>query len=232
MSKFTTELRCIVENAEIRANGSYEEFEYTSAAWAACGLDSYPIYDEAHRSELNRKIIDHYYMREIGAETAGLFKLYMRRTMQEIMPYYNALYEARDQITDPMSGYEKNRTESWEIDNTEDWSNENQSTSSSTNENENVYSDTPMSLLSNTGSPSVKNLDYATNVTYDDGSASAQSTGNASGDNKKNEGGHRTVEESGRDKSQAALYEEYRKAWDNIDLMVIDDLAACFMQVY
>ena len=232
MSKFTTELRNIVENAETRANGSYTDFDYTEASWKACGLDAYPIFDEGHRAQLNQKIIDHYYMREIGAETAGLFKLYMRRTMQEIMPYYNGLYKAQAQMTDPMIGYDKTRTEGWETDGTENWSNENSANSSSTNENENVFSDTPMSMLSNEGSPSVKNLDYATNVSYDDGSASTNSSGNASGNNQKNEAGNRTTNESGRDKSQAALYEEYRRAWDNIDSMIIEDLSVCFMQVY
>ena len=48
MSKYTTQLRYIVESG------------------FNLGLQDYPIYDETHRKELNDKIIQHYYVREIG----------------------------------------------------------------------------------------------------------------------------------------------------------------------
>ena len=35
----------------------------------------------------------HYYTREIGFETVGLWKLKLQTKLNEIMPYYNKLYE-------------------------------------------------------------------------------------------------------------------------------------------
>lgn len=75
MGIITTQLRTIVENNQI---GDV--------------LDTYPIFDENYRGVLNKKIIDHYYMREIGGETLGQFKWFLRTKMNEIMPYYNQLY--------------------------------------------------------------------------------------------------------------------------------------------
>ena len=232
MSKYTTELRWLVEDAETRAHGSYTPFQYTDATWQRLGLDSYPIFDEAHRAELNAKIVNHYYMREIGAETAGLFRLYMMRTMNEIMPYYNKLYEVQAQIDAPLTDYEHRREESWEVENDEEWSNENKGQSSTESDSRNVYSDTPMGLLGNSGSPSVANLDYATNVTYDDGSTSGTTSANGTGTNKKGEGGRRLTEETGRNASQMDLYEKVLRNWSNIDMMIIDELSICFMGVW
>lgn len=76
MSKYTTELRYLIEN----------DFDI--------GLKNYPIFDENYRKLLNQKIINHYYFREIGMETAELFKRYLNTTMNEIMPYYNQLYKS------------------------------------------------------------------------------------------------------------------------------------------
>lgn len=76
MSKYTTELRYLIESG----------FDI--------GLKDYPIFDENYREPLNRKIINHYYFREIGFETAELFKRYLNNTMNEIMPYYNQLFKS------------------------------------------------------------------------------------------------------------------------------------------
>lgn len=76
MSTYTTTVRSMIEN------------------YFDLGLKEYPIFDENYREGLNKKIINHYYFREIGFETASLFKFYLNRTMNEIMPYYNQLYKS------------------------------------------------------------------------------------------------------------------------------------------
>ena len=58
------------------------------------GLDDYPIFDEEYRRGLNTKIVEHFYYREIGQETPELFKRFLNRRMNEVMPYYNLLYES------------------------------------------------------------------------------------------------------------------------------------------
>lgn len=57
-------------------------------------LNSYPIFNEDYRDYLNNKILRHYYFREIGAETPDRFNFYLETRMNEIMPYYNKLYES------------------------------------------------------------------------------------------------------------------------------------------
>lgn len=78
------------------------------------GLKTYPIFDENYRKELNDKIIEHYYFREIGAETAELFKRYLNRTMCEIMPYYNKLYESELIKFNPLHNFDRYETHSQE----------------------------------------------------------------------------------------------------------------------
>lgn len=114
MAVYTTELRNVIRAAETQAHGSYTEFEYTGATWRALGLDDYPIYDESHRDRLNSMICDHFYMREIGAETVSLFRLFLRRTMNEIMPYYNDLYRSAELIVDPLREIDVTTTHDWE----------------------------------------------------------------------------------------------------------------------
>ncbi len=66
------------------------------------GKNDYPIFDENHRAILNDKIIAHYYFREIGQETPSRFAFNLRRKMNEIMPYYNKLYESELIKYDPL----------------------------------------------------------------------------------------------------------------------------------
>ena len=54
----------------------------------------YPIFDESYRRVIESKILMHYYTREICEETVGLWKLRLMSRMNEIMPYYNQLYES------------------------------------------------------------------------------------------------------------------------------------------
>lgn len=69
------------------------------------GMNSYPIFKEEYRDILNQKIKDHYWDREIGFETAGMFKRYINVKMNEIMPLYNQMYESELLEIDPFNDY-------------------------------------------------------------------------------------------------------------------------------
>lgn len=96
MSNFTTQLRFICETAA----GLNESAGYNSVnniiedAREGIFNFSYPIFDEAYRPILEKKILKHYYTREICAETVGRWKLFLDMKMNEIMPYYNKLYQS------------------------------------------------------------------------------------------------------------------------------------------
>ena len=180
MSKYTTELRYLIEN----------NFDI--------GLKDYPIFDENYREPLNQKIINHYYFREIGMETAELFKRYLNNTMREIMPYYNQLYKSEllefnpfynvdktvtadknnNSVSDFVGNISGKNTQTADTENTQTNNGKQQTTtaatstgesvgnSTTTNKNKNVSSDTPQGFLS------INSID---NETY----ASAAEMGNA-----------------------------------------------------
>lgn len=198
MSVYTTQLRWVLEKAETDAGHSYVPGTWTSASDKMCGLDAYPLFEEAHRRELNDKIYRHYYMREIGLETIGLFCWQMRERMMLRMPYYNELYKSAQMILNPMTDTEISRKAegksneatvrdtdgrtTW--DRTEDRdstangtsSNDGTNTQSTTSSSESIFSDTPMDMLDNSGDNLIKKGRYATNVTYDDSSTNVNGT--------------------------------------------------------
>ena len=97
MSKYTTEVRFICETeAGLTDSVGYSKVdEVLDKSWDKI-FDSgdWEIYDEEYRPILCKKILKHFYTREIGAETAGLWKLWLNQRMTEIMPYYNQLYKS------------------------------------------------------------------------------------------------------------------------------------------
>lgn len=228
MSKYTTQIRWIVEQAENDAMGKYTPGVYTDASYRALGMDTYPIFDESYRHLLNDKIIGHYYFNEIGFETAAQFAWYMRQRLLEIMPYYNQLYESLDKIENPLTDTEVGYTEGWGVDTKS--SNQNDYQATTNTDSRNVYSDTPMSMLRNDGSPNVENLDYATTVTYDSTNTSDKSESNAS--NQGLETGSRERTEKGRRKSESELLKEWRSTFINVDAKIIGELSDLFMGVW
>ena len=95
MSKYTTEVRFICEKAAgYDESVGYDKIEeILEKSWKDVFSFAFPIFDENYRSVLCKKILKHYYTREIGFETVGLWKLKLDMAMNEIMPYYNKLYE-------------------------------------------------------------------------------------------------------------------------------------------
>lgn len=94
MSKYTTELRYILESLT-DLQGGYSNVENIIANGIPKLFDfDFPIFDESYRNVLLTKICKHYYTQEIGAETVGLWKLRLDTKLNEIMPYYNQLYKS------------------------------------------------------------------------------------------------------------------------------------------
>lgn len=112
MSKYTTEVRYIVETfAGLEKSVGYSQVNETIAkALPKIFNFDFPIFDEAYRSVLETKIIKHYYTREIGAETVGLWQLWMDTKLNEIMPYYNQLYKSQLLSFNPLYDYDLWRT--------------------------------------------------------------------------------------------------------------------------
>lgn len=103
MSKYTTELRYILENLSgLEESQGYNSInEIISKARPKLFDFDYPIFDINYKPVLETKILKHFYTREIGTETVGLFKLYLDSKINEIMPYYNQLYKSELLQFDP-----------------------------------------------------------------------------------------------------------------------------------
>ena len=219
MSKYTTQLRWVIEQAENDAHGTYEAGVYTEASYKKIGLSTYPIFDETYRTQLNNKIIDHFYFREIGMETVANFAWFLRRKMNEIMPYYNQLYESVDLVTEPVNEIDVTYLEHI------DAKSNNTANSTTTTDDSNVYSDTPMDFIED-GLDAIKRGEYASNANYDQGESNTDSTANTNSeqDRLRTEKGHR--------QSQSDLLLKYRETFINIDLMIIEELETLFMGVW
>ena len=67
--------------------------------------DPFPIWKEDHRGELEKKIIEHYYFRQIGFETVGRFKFMLNVRLREIMPKMIELYKTTLFKYNPIENY-------------------------------------------------------------------------------------------------------------------------------
>lgn len=211
MSKYTTELRyiCETEAGLSESVGQTKIKDVIAKAIPNIFDFDFPIFDESYRNVLETKILKHYYTREIGLETYGLWKLKLDTKLNEIMPFYNQLYKSALLEFNPLYevDYTKtgNRDSSGTRDNTENSSenydettNTNNSYEDSENHNEqgtltkgttqtttNYYSDTPQGAITN-----VIDGTYLTNATYNvvgnTGSDSSDSSGSSDTDGSSN----------------------------------------------
>ena len=112
MSKYTTEVRFICETLAgyDMSKGYGKVSEIVENSWEKVFDFDFPIFDPAYRSILCQKILKHYYTREIGFETVGLWKLKLETKMQEIMPYYNKLYLSETYNFNPLYDVDYTKT--------------------------------------------------------------------------------------------------------------------------
>ena len=125
MGKYTTEVRYICETyAGLDESVGYDSIDEVidKSYLKIFNNDKIPMYKnetEAHRAGLLKKILLHYYTREIGYETVGLWKLKLNQKMVEIMPYYNQLYESAELEFDPFKNVDVTRTHEGEYNDDE-----------------------------------------------------------------------------------------------------------------
>lgn len=111
MSVYTTEVRYICEyESGLTKSASFNDIDSViEKSWDKI-FKKFPIFDEAYRKPLCMKILQHYYTREICAETVGLWKFWLNQRMRDIMPYYNKLYETEQLKFDPLHEVDFMRT--------------------------------------------------------------------------------------------------------------------------
>jgi len=230
VAKYTTQIRTVVESG-------YPLFDFP-----------YPLFDENYKGVLEQKIIDRYYFREIGFETLGQFKHFLKTKLNEIMPYYNQLYLTEGLVTaaDFNINLDNTITKTTSVDQTTSNTSEAAATrlangtndvdSSGTNTAKTIFNDTPQARL--------QGLDYATNVTdLEDSNTNTSLVTSAETANDTQTGTAagtlNTIEEytehmigNASMRYNADILMEWRKSFLNIDVQILDELNELFMNIY
>lgn len=250
MSKYTTEVRFICETASglVESKGYTEVDTIITNAIPKIFNFSFPIFDEKYRTILEKKILKHFYTREICEETVGLWKLRLDTKLNEIMPYYNKLYKSELLEFNPLYTSNLTRTKKTDYDSNRNTSNngtvkstsENNGSDTITNSNVNIdlFSDTPQGAL--TG---IENETYLTNArkTTDSGKSSSSTTNSITGNVTNSDSGTDALNSTedyletviGFEGSSASdLLIKYRDTFLNIDMMIIEDLETLFFQLW
>lgn len=199
MSKYTISIKNLIKN----------KFDF--------GLNDYPIFDEDYRKTLNDNILYYYYEDEIGLETPELFKIYLNRTMNRIMPYYNNLYMAQKELIE--NGLFNN------VKYTEDYNRkiDSETNSESNAKGKGLFQDTPQGQISMT---EFDEQHYATNLTLN----SNNDTNNTTGDS--NEDYLRHVIGNNGNRYPVELLKEIKNNLVNIDNLVIKELEDLFIGLF
>ncbi len=164
------------------------------------------------KDKLARKIVDHYYMRELGQETIGLWKHYVKVTMQELMEEYLPLIYSSAISYDPLVN----------VDYTETFERTANNTGSANSSGLGVASDTPQGRITKSD---ILAGNYAS-------STSASENETESSSDSEEEYTKRVKGNSGVSATAQKMVEQYRDNIRAIDREIIEKLEPLFMGLY
>lgn len=224
MAKYTMELRTVID---------YTSRETVEGYFKDYCLNNYLRPNEVEsilnaniwsKDRLASKIVDHYYMREIGYETIGLFKHYAKVYMQEIMERYLPLIYSSSINYDPLVNVDYTESFTRNINGT--------GTTESSSENNasglSVNSDTPQGQISKA---SILSGEYASNTGASETTSSINDS--TSNTNETEETYTKKVKgNSGVSATAQKMVEQYRQNIIAIDEKIIKELDKLFMGLY
>lgn len=220
MSKYTMEIRELVSTFgrdEVKSWFSdYDLEDYLSPSEVDVIYD-YGVWD---KDKLADRIIDHFYLREIGQDSTGAFILFVKDKMKEIMETYVPLIYSASILYDPLVNV--NYTETYAGDS----ANSSNSVSSAKGSGLTVNSDTPQGQINKN---SILNGSYAS-------STGANETENNVNDNSTSNGSQsytKTIKgNSGVSATAQKMIEQYRQNIRAINTEIIYELEPLFMGLY
>ena len=208
MSRYTTELRLIVQNTSLEEVQSwfkdYELSDYLTEEEIAV-IEERGTWNKDKLAEL---IVDHYWMHEIGLETVALFKHQVKVAMREIMEEKLPLIYSASLKYDPLVNVDF--TETYEEENSQDGN----------ADGLNVNSDTPQGQISK---ETILGGSYASSTGASEGTSHSEGTQSYTRTQKGNSGSLTTAQ---------ALVQQYRNNIIMINRDIVNDLANLFMQIY
>ncbi len=217
MSKYTTELRFLVDTFgdEVKSwFSSYELSDFLSSEQ----VDVINFAGFWSKEKLAKKIIDHYYLREIGLETPALFAHKAKVFMQEIMEEKAPLIYARSILVNPFVDTDVTESFSGKANG------QTNGTSTNTGEGLSVNSDTPMGQVDKT---EILQGKYASQTNANEGTSTTTDNGTTSSNNT-----YTKIIKGNQRKSPAELIAEYQNNIKAIDKSVIDAAGILFINIY
>lgn len=220
MSKYTTELRFVCASySRPIVEGWFKDYELSDYLTP----EQIEVIENAgiwNKGKLAKKIVDHYYMREIGLETPSLFQHYAKVYMQEIMERKLPLIYSNSIQYNPLVN----------VDYTETFnrSASGSATSNSTNNGSGlaVNSDTPQGQISK---QDILNGKYATST----GASESTSNINDNSSSSNSEQYSKTVKgNSGVSATAQKMIYQFRENIIAIDEDIIKELDKLFMGIY
>lgn len=216
MAKYTFELRRLFDfYTRETVEGWFKDYELSDYLTA----DEIAVIEERgtwSKDRLAKKIVDHYYMREIGFETPYLFQHYVKTTMNEIMERKLPLIYSASIEYDPLVNVDYTETFERTIDNTVSGTDSNSGLT--------VNSTTPQGQINKA---EILNGKYATSTQAGESSGSNESTGNTQEGSTKHIKGN-----SGVSATAQKMIELYRKNIIAIDTDIINELDDLFMGIW
>ena len=216
MSKYTFELRRVIDFFDRNTvEGWFKDYELTDYLTQ----DEIDVIEERgtwSKDKLAKKIVDHYFMREIGFETPALFRHYVKVTMNEIMEQKLPLIYSASINYDPLVNVDYSETFERRIDNT--------SSGSDSSTGLTINSNTPQGQIDKTEILTGK---YASNTQGGESTATNSQTGATE------EGSTKRVKgNSGVSATAQKMIQQYRDNIIAIDKDIINDLNDLFMGLY
>lgn len=228
MASYTMQLRRIIELAgEDEVLKWFQDYDLSNYLTAD---EIKTITDRGTWSpaRLARKIVDHYYMREIGMETPMLFKRRVKVRMQEIMEDYLPVLYTASLKYDPLINV--NYTESYTGENASQNTSSSNTSANSNSSGLNVNSDTPQGQISKSA---ILGGSYASSTSANEltDSASTTSSGSNSGTGSQIYTKHFEGNQ-GISATYQKMIEQYRDNIRAIDREIIEELSSLFMTIY
>jgi hypothetical protein len=175
----------------------------------------YPLTSKLNKEQFEINIINHFLMRRIGQETLRAFQLTLSNKLNEIMPYYNKLFDMLEGWDIFSDGEEVTRTS----ENSSTAKATNYSNSTTENTSDRRYSDMPDNRLND-----IRSGSYMTDYNYDTNQTGSEDI--SSGDSSSTSNVIENIKRTPADK--LSLYKEFIDNQKSIYTKLYKDLEPCF----
>lgn len=232
MASYTMELRKVIEYfGREEVENWFKDYDL-SHYLTPTQIEQITKFNVWSKDRLAEKIVDNYYMREIGFETPALFKHYAKIEMKKIMERYLPKIYSNFLEYDPLSNVDFTETYTREISGETANSGSSNSTSQNNSSGLNVNSDTPQGQISK---QNILQGSYASQTNASETESEIQDNTST-----ENQGTSNTIETFTRHEegdngviiTNQRLVKEYREIIVAIDEEIINELNCLFMGIY